>query len=210
MDTSNKYLSCKHGFSYAVLFIFLFCDSALIHYYNNHVILFPKERKWPPPLPKRPTKGRGGMTRERSLDLQDRQRQEARRRLMAAKRAASFRQNSATERADSIEIYIPEAQTRLWGPRIHPQPPLFFLSTLYHHPTPARGATSSLLLLSSSVCSIICCHFLGFLYWSYTRQDLSHPFFFLNHLTWQCGTAIGKNTPSSLRETSGESASHRT
>uniref|UniRef100_A0A3Q3KVN7 Disks large-associated protein 2-like n=1 Tax=Mastacembelus armatus TaxID=205130 RepID=A0A3Q3KVN7_9TELE len=72
-----------------------------------------KEPKWPPPLPKRPAKGRGGMTRERSLDLQDRQRQEARRRLMAAKRAASFRQNSATERADSIEIYIPEAQTRL-------------------------------------------------------------------------------------------------
>ncbi|CAL8392935.1 unnamed protein product, partial [Arctogadus glacialis] len=73
-----------------------------------------KERKWPPPsLPKRPAKGRGGVTRERSLDLQDRQRQEARRRLLAAKRAASFRQNSATERADSIEIYIPEAQTRL-------------------------------------------------------------------------------------------------
>lgn len=72
-----------------------------------------KERKWPPPLPKRSAKGRGGVMRERSLDLQDRQRQEARRRLMAAKRAASFRQNSATERADSIEIYIPEAQTRL-------------------------------------------------------------------------------------------------
>ncbi|XP_028460438.1 disks large-associated protein 2 [Perca flavescens] len=72
-----------------------------------------KERKWPPPMPKRPSKGRGGIMRERSLDLQDRQRQEARRRLMAAKRAASFRQNSATERADSIEIYIPEAQTRL-------------------------------------------------------------------------------------------------
>uniref|UniRef100_A0A672IYF5 Discs, large (Drosophila) homolog-associated protein 2b n=1 Tax=Salarias fasciatus TaxID=181472 RepID=A0A672IYF5_SALFA len=72
-----------------------------------------KERKWPPPLPKRPSKGRGSVMRERSLDLQDRQRQEARRRLMAAKRAASFRQNSATERADSIEIYIPEAQTRL-------------------------------------------------------------------------------------------------
>ncbi|XP_042078649.1 disks large-associated protein 2 isoform X2 [Haplochromis burtoni] len=72
-----------------------------------------KERKWPPPLPKRSVKGRGGVMRERSLDLQDRQRQEARRRLMAAKRAASFRQNSATERADSIEIYIPEAQTRL-------------------------------------------------------------------------------------------------
>ncbi|XP_024146395.1 disks large-associated protein 2 isoform X7 [Oryzias melastigma] len=72
-----------------------------------------KEQKWPPPLPKRPVKGRGNVMRERSLDLQDRQRQEARRRLMAAKRAASFRQNSATERADSIEIYIPEAQTRL-------------------------------------------------------------------------------------------------
>ncbi|XP_077949209.1 discs large associated protein 2b isoform X4 [Gasterosteus aculeatus] len=71
-----------------------------------------KEQKWPPPLAKRPSKGRGVM-RERSLDLQDRQRQEARRRLMAAKRAASFRQNSVTERADSIEIYIPEAQTRL-------------------------------------------------------------------------------------------------
>ncbi|XP_038123586.1 disks large-associated protein 2-like isoform X1 [Cyprinodon tularosa] len=72
-----------------------------------------KDQKWPPPLPKRPSRGRGGVMRERSLDLQDRQRQEARRRLMAAKRAASFRQNSATERADSIEIYIPEAQTRL-------------------------------------------------------------------------------------------------
>ncbi|XP_042633418.1 disks large-associated protein 2-like isoform X3 [Cyprinus carpio] len=72
-----------------------------------------KERKWPPPVTKRPPKGRGAVMRERSLDLQDRQRQEARRRLLAAKRAASFRQSSATERADSIEIYIPEAQTRL-------------------------------------------------------------------------------------------------
>ncbi|XP_061611000.1 disks large-associated protein 2 [Phyllopteryx taeniolatus] len=72
-----------------------------------------KDRKWIPLPTKRPARGRGGVMRERSLDLQDRQRQEARRRLMAAKRAASFRQNSATERADSIEIYIPEAQTRL-------------------------------------------------------------------------------------------------
>lgn len=72
-----------------------------------------QDRKWAPHMPKRPARGRGGIMRERSLDLQDRQRQEARRRLMAAKRAASFRQNSATERADSIEIYIPEAQTRL-------------------------------------------------------------------------------------------------
>ncbi|XP_060090794.1 disks large-associated protein 2 isoform X2 [Heteronotia binoei] len=72
-----------------------------------------EERKVPPPVPKKPPKGKFPITRERSLDLPDRQRQEARRRLMAAKRAASFRQNSATERADSIEIYIPEAQTRL-------------------------------------------------------------------------------------------------
>uniref|UniRef100_A0A452VFD9 DLG associated protein 2 n=1 Tax=Ursus maritimus TaxID=29073 RepID=A0A452VFD9_URSMA len=72
-----------------------------------------EERKVPPPIPKKPPKGKFPITREKSLDLPDRQRQEARRRLMAAKRAASFRQNSASERADSIEIYIPEAQTRL-------------------------------------------------------------------------------------------------
>ncbi|KAG2468003.1 DLGP2 protein, partial [Polypterus senegalus] len=72
-----------------------------------------EEKKLPPPVPKKPPKGKLAVMREKSLDLPDRQRQEARRRLMAAKRAASFRQNSATERADSIEIYIPEAQTRL-------------------------------------------------------------------------------------------------
>lgn len=59
----------------------------------------------------------GGHTlpmREKSLELVDRQRTEARRRLLQTKRTASFRQNSATESAsDSIEIYIPEAQTRL-------------------------------------------------------------------------------------------------
>uniref|UniRef100_A0A671PN41 Discs, large (Drosophila) homolog-associated protein 2a n=1 Tax=Sinocyclocheilus anshuiensis TaxID=1608454 RepID=A0A671PN41_9TELE len=70
-----------------------------------------KKVRLPPPVPKKTL--RKSMTREKSLDLPDRQRQEARRRLMAAKRAASFRQNSASERADSIEIYIPEAQTRL-------------------------------------------------------------------------------------------------
>lgn len=74
---------------------------------------FQEERKVPPPIPKKPPKGKFPITREKSLDLPDRQRQEARRRLLAAKRAASFRQNSAGERADSIEIYIPEAQTRL-------------------------------------------------------------------------------------------------
>ncbi|XP_032877995.1 disks large-associated protein 2 [Amblyraja radiata] len=72
-----------------------------------------EERKIPPPVPKKPVKGKVAIVREKSLDLPERQRQEARKRLMAAKRAASFRQNSATERADSIEIYIPEAQTRL-------------------------------------------------------------------------------------------------
>uniref|UniRef100_A0A673L3R3 Disks large-associated protein 2-like n=1 Tax=Sinocyclocheilus rhinocerous TaxID=307959 RepID=A0A673L3R3_9TELE len=70
-----------------------------------------KKVRLPPPVPKKTL--HKSVTREKSLDLPDRQRQEARRRLMAAKRAASFRQNSASERADSIEIYIPEAQTRL-------------------------------------------------------------------------------------------------
>ncbi|XP_078797175.1 disks large-associated protein 2 isoform X9 [Oryzias latipes] len=71
------------------------------------------EKKTPAPIPKKTARQKSTITREKSLDLPDRHRQEARRRLMAAKRAASFRQNSATERADSIEIYIPEAQTRL-------------------------------------------------------------------------------------------------
>ncbi|XP_064835158.1 disks large-associated protein 3-like [Oncorhynchus masou masou] len=57
--------------------------------------------------------GRAVPIREKSLDLGDRQRTEARRRLLQTKRSSSFRQNSATESADSIEIYIPEAQTRL-------------------------------------------------------------------------------------------------
>uniref|UniRef100_A0A3Q3L7K3 Discs, large (Drosophila) homolog-associated protein 3 n=1 Tax=Mastacembelus armatus TaxID=205130 RepID=A0A3Q3L7K3_9TELE len=70
-----------------------------------------EDKKLPPPLPKKPAGGVSGSLR--SLDLGDRQRTEARRRLLQTKRTASFRQNSATESADSIEIYIPEAQTRL-------------------------------------------------------------------------------------------------
>uniref|UniRef100_A0A8C0H0G0 DLG associated protein 1 n=1 Tax=Chelonoidis abingdonii TaxID=106734 RepID=A0A8C0H0G0_CHEAB len=70
-----------------------------------------KERRVPPPVPKKPAKGQVPLIRERSLESS--QRQEARKRLMAAKRATSIRQNSATESAESIEIYIPEAQTRL-------------------------------------------------------------------------------------------------
>uniref|UniRef100_A0A8C9XPI5 Discs, large (Drosophila) homolog-associated protein 1a n=1 Tax=Sander lucioperca TaxID=283035 RepID=A0A8C9XPI5_SANLU len=75
-----------------------------------------KERRLPPPVPKKPPKGphhHPPLARDRSLESSEKQRQEARKRLLAAKRAASVRQNSATESADSIEIYIPEAQTRL-------------------------------------------------------------------------------------------------
>ncbi|PWA30802.1 hypothetical protein CCH79_00017343, partial [Gambusia affinis] len=73
------------------------------------------ERRLPPPVPKKPHKvvphHHPPLARDRSLESSEKQRQEARKRLMAAKRAASVRQNSATESADSIEIYIPEAQT---------------------------------------------------------------------------------------------------
>ncbi|XP_035244292.1 disks large-associated protein 4 isoform X2 [Anguilla anguilla] len=73
-----------------------------------------KEDKKPaPPVPKKPSKAKPAGGREKSAGDSDKQRQEARKRLMAAKRAASVRQNSATESADSIEIYVPEAQTRL-------------------------------------------------------------------------------------------------
>lgn len=60
------------------------------------------------------SRGRSVPEREKSLDIGDRQKLETRRRLLQTKRSASFRQNSATESADSIEIYITEAQTRLW------------------------------------------------------------------------------------------------
>ncbi|XP_051943677.1 disks large-associated protein 1-like isoform X2 [Hippocampus zosterae] len=75
-----------------------------------------KERQLPPPVPKKPPKApqqHPPLARDRSLESSEKQRQEARKRLMTTKRAASVRQNSATESADSIEIYIPEAQTRL-------------------------------------------------------------------------------------------------
>ncbi|XP_077100514.1 disks large-associated protein 1 isoform X3 [Siphateles boraxobius] len=82
---------------------------------NNWRTLEPPERKEkrvPPPVPRKPGKGPMLLVRDRSLEGS--QRMEARKRLLAAKRAAaSQRQNSATECADSIEIYIPEAQTRL-------------------------------------------------------------------------------------------------
>lgn len=80
------------------------------------------EEKEAAPASKKPGKGRPSLGREKSADSSstsssasaEKQRHEARKRLLAAKKAASFRQNSATESADSIEIYVPEAQTRLW------------------------------------------------------------------------------------------------
>lgn len=72
---------------------------------TGSTLMVSRGRSMPIPLP----------LREKALELGDRQRLDARRRLLQAgpKRAASFRQNSATESGDSIEIYIPEAQTRL-------------------------------------------------------------------------------------------------
>ncbi|XP_077055997.1 disks large-associated protein 4 isoform X2 [Siphateles boraxobius] len=72
-----------------------------------------ESEKQAPPVPKKPGKSKPALGREKSNDTVDKQRQEARKRLMAAKRAQSVKQNSATESADSIEIYVPEAQTRL-------------------------------------------------------------------------------------------------
>lgn len=75
-----------------------------------------ENKQLPSSMPKKSSKPRLSTGKDRSVDSAvDKQRQEARKRLMAAKRAASVRQNSATESADSIEIYVPEAQTRLWG-----------------------------------------------------------------------------------------------
>ncbi|XP_031652154.1 disks large-associated protein 1-like [Oncorhynchus kisutch] len=73
-----------------------------------------KERRFAPPVPKKPHRGHPPLARDRSLESSVRQRLEARKRLLAAKRALAVRQSSVTEStADSIEIYIPEAQTRL-------------------------------------------------------------------------------------------------
>uniref|UniRef100_A0A672P057 Disks large-associated protein 4-like n=2 Tax=Sinocyclocheilus grahami TaxID=75366 RepID=A0A672P057_SINGR len=73
-----------------------------------------KEEKKSAHTPKKTVKVKTSGGKEKSSDsVADKQRQEARKRLMAAKRAVSERQNSATESAESIEIYVPEAQTRL-------------------------------------------------------------------------------------------------
>ncbi|KAM3871901.1 disks large-associated protein 4 [Diretmus argenteus] len=73
-----------------------------------------EKKQLPSSVPKKPSKPKLSAGKDRSVDSAvDKQRQEARKRLMAAKRAVSVRQNSATESADSIEIYVPEAQTRL-------------------------------------------------------------------------------------------------
>ncbi|XP_040009340.1 disks large-associated protein 4 isoform X1 [Xiphias gladius] len=73
-----------------------------------------ENKQLPSSVSKKQSKPKLSAGKDRSVDSAvDKQRQEARKRLMAAKRAASVRQNSATESADSIEIYVPEAQTRL-------------------------------------------------------------------------------------------------
>ncbi|XP_060723990.1 disks large-associated protein 4 isoform X2 [Tachysurus vachellii] len=72
-----------------------------------------QNQKQAPPVPKKPGKNKAVLNREKSSETADKQRQEARKRLMAAKRAQSVKQNSATESSDNIEIYVPEAQTRL-------------------------------------------------------------------------------------------------
>ncbi|XP_073795524.1 disks large-associated protein 4 isoform X1 [Danio rerio] len=73
-----------------------------------------EKKSAPSHTPKKTVKVKPSGGKEKSLDsVADKQRQEARKRLMAAKRAVSERQNSATESAESIEIYVPEAQTRL-------------------------------------------------------------------------------------------------
>uniref|UniRef100_A0A8C1NFU4 DLG associated protein 4 n=1 Tax=Cyprinus carpio TaxID=7962 RepID=A0A8C1NFU4_CYPCA len=79
------------------------------------IIQITEEKKSAPShTPKKTVKVKPTGGKERGSDsLADKQRQEARKRLMAAKRAVSERQNSATESAESIEIYVPEAQTRL-------------------------------------------------------------------------------------------------
>ncbi|XP_043086020.1 disks large-associated protein 4 isoform X2 [Puntigrus tetrazona] len=73
-----------------------------------------EKKSAPSHTPKKTVKVKTTGGKEKSGDsVADKQRQEARKRLMAAKRAVSERQNSATESAESIEIYVPEAQTRL-------------------------------------------------------------------------------------------------
>uniref|UniRef100_A0A8D0CPF1 DLG associated protein 4 n=1 Tax=Sander lucioperca TaxID=283035 RepID=A0A8D0CPF1_SANLU len=93
----------------------------LYHLKSNDWHYFTDGEKEAAPASKKPGKGRPSLGREKSADSSstsssasaEKQRHEARKRLLAAKKAASFRQNSATESADSIEIYVPEAQTRL-------------------------------------------------------------------------------------------------
>lgn len=113
---------------------------------------FDQERRAPPPVPKKPAKGPAPLIRERSLESS--QRQEARKRLMAARRAASVRQNSATESAESIEIYIPEAQTRLWGPGRPAARPLPDEDLPARLPRPLRPRAR--LSLSPGTCTVAC------------------------------------------------------
>ena len=107
--------------SFPSLPLFFFSPSTTPLWSGCSAATLQDDQKQVPPVPKKPGKGRPVLGREKSADSvstsssasAEKQRQDARKRLLAAKRAASVRQNSATESADSIEIYVPEAQTRL-------------------------------------------------------------------------------------------------
>lgn len=93
-----------------------FFFTTIVVYINSSLLFFVQDdiKHTPSSVPKKQSKPKLSAGKDRSVDSAvDKQRQEARKRLMAAKKAASVRQNSATESADSIEIYVPEAQTRL-------------------------------------------------------------------------------------------------
>ncbi|TRY58611.1 hypothetical protein DNTS_007611, partial [Danionella cerebrum] len=76
-----------------------------------------ENQKQAPAVPKKPGKSKPSLVREKSGDSLEKQKQDARKRLMAAKRAQSVKQNTHslthTDSTDSVEIYVPEAQTRL-------------------------------------------------------------------------------------------------
>lgn len=92
---------------------------ALYHLKHNnwHLVETPekrKEEKKPPLLvPKKPTTSKPAVRRHKSSDARDKQHQEVRETLPAARQAASVRQNSVTGREDSIEAHAPQSQTQL-------------------------------------------------------------------------------------------------
>uniref|UniRef100_A0AAV2M5D0 Uncharacterized protein n=1 Tax=Knipowitschia caucasica TaxID=637954 RepID=A0AAV2M5D0_KNICA len=62
---------------------------------------------------KKPTEARPSLGREKSVDCPPSGASRAHAHKGVPRKGASFRQNSATESTDSLELYVPEAQTRL-------------------------------------------------------------------------------------------------